>query len=270
MDELEQILNDMRTLTTTDCTKSDKEVCPKCNGTGLIIERRPEGDFGIECDCGLLKSQRSDNLLKFANIPEMFKYNRLSNFKIDCYSDKSKVKGRLKVIHYFVDEYEQMKTKGMGLYLFSSVKGSGKTRMITSVANELIDKGVQVKFATSVDIINAIKSTWEDKRSPETATTTESELLYALQTTEVLIIDDFGTEKVKDWQLEKWYSIINTRYVNKKVTLFTSNMSLDDLNYDNRITNRIKERTYQIHFAEESIRDLIKKQNNKDILKIIN
>ena len=36
--------------------------------------------------------------------------------------------------------------------------------------------------------------------------------------------------------------------------MYTSNLSLDDLRYDDRITNRIKERTFQLPFPEESVR----------------
>lgn len=39
--------------------------------------------------------------------------------------------------------------------------------------------------------------------------------------------------------------------------------------FDDRITNRIKERTYQIAFPEESVRDYIAKKNQEELLKKI-
>ena len=84
--------------------------------------------------------------------------------------------------------------------------------------------------------------------------------------TEILIIDDFGTEQVASWINDRFYQIINDRYVNKKVTIFTSNIELEKLQYDDRITNRIKETTYQIHFPEESIRGYIAEKNNRDMI----
>lgn len=91
-------------------------------------------------------------------------------------------------------------------------------------------------------------------------------MLDALSTTDVLIIDDFGVERPADWINDKLYQIINERYINRKVTIFTSNESLETLQYDDRITNRIKERTYQITFPEESVRDHIAERHKAEII----
>lgn len=151
----------------------------------------------------------------------------------------------------------------MGLYLYSNTKGSGKTRMAVSVANELIyDKKIQVKFATSLQILNEIKASWNKDGSQ----ISESKLMNFLSTTEILIIDDFGVEKFHDWIDEKFNDIINYRYSNKKITIFTSNIKLDALRYDDRIISRIKERTFQIPFPEESVRDIIAGWNMNELI----
>ena len=71
-----------------------------------------------------------------------------------------------------------------------------------------------------------------------------------LTTVEVLVIDDFGAETHKDWIDDRFYQIINTRYVNKLITIFTSNDSLTNTDYDDRITSRIVERSFLLHFPE--------------------
>ena len=48
--------------------------------------------------------------------------------------------------------------------------------------------------------------------------------------------------------------------------MYTSNLSLQDLKYDDRITNRIKERTFQLPFPEESVRELIAEQNRRALI----
>jgi DNA replication protein DnaC len=203
--------------------------------------------------------------LHFASIPEAYKDVRLNDFSISVYKEeksKQTIRNSCNAIKYWLDNLESMKDRGMGLYLFSEKKGSGKTRMAISIANELIHKhGIMVKFATSMQIINEIKSSWN-----KDSNVSESKLLDHLVTTEVLIIDDFGTERATDWIGEKFYSIVNGRYVDKKITIFTSNMSLDDLKYDERITNRIKERNYMIPFPEESIREHIADCNRMELL----
>ena len=137
--------------------------------------------------------------------------------------------------------------------------------MAASIANELINNmDMQVKFAVSTYILSEIKRSWG-----KDSLYTENSLIDALTASQVLIIDDFGTENVNGWVGEKFYHIINERYINKKVTIFTSNESLKTLKYDDRITNRIKEMTYQIQFPEESVREYIAQRNNEEMLKKI-
>ena len=185
---------------------------------------------------------------------------RLSTFRSDVYREtesRKKILAACAIVKEYLEHFHDEKRKGMGLYIYSSTKGSGKTRMAASIGNELMEKhDTAVKFSTSTKILSEIRKTYE----PGTIIT-ESKLIDALVTTEVLIIDDFGTEKVTDWVKDKFYEIINSRYVEKKVTLFTSNESLDTLKYDDRITNRIKEMCYQIDFPEESIREHIAEEN---------
>lgn len=240
--------------------------CSICHGTGWEII--PDGGQGTcrECKCGLRQRQIMNGRVSFADIPDGFKDVRISNFDETVYKDansQNKIHTAVKAIKYWLNNFVSMQDRGMGLYLYSDIKGSGKTRMAVSIANELIyGKKIQVKFSTSLQILNEIKASW-DRQIRECS---ESKLLNFLCTSEILIIDDFGTEQAKDWIGERFYQIINSRYVDKKITIFTSNSRLDLLKYDDRITNRIKERTFQIPFPEESVRDIIAMQNMRELV----
>lgn len=238
-----------------------------CQGTGWRTYRDENGIvWSEECKCGIRQREIMNNRISFANIPEAFKDISLDSFNINAYNgaeSRNKAETATRCVKYWLDNFETLKERGMGLYLYSKTKGSGKTRMAVSIANELMhDKGCQVKFCTSLQILNEIKSTW-DKQSGES----EGKLLDFLSTSEILIIDDFGTEQSdKPWINERFYQIINNRYVDKKITIFTSNERVDLLKYDDRITNRIKERVFQIPFPEESVRDIIAKNNTKELI----
>ena len=158
---------------------------------------------------------------------------------------------------------EQMIADGTGLYLVSDAKGSGKTRMAASIANELMhENGYPVKFATSIQIINEIKATWNEQGL------SESQLLNQLTRIKILVLDDFGTETVKDWIAERVYHIVNERYVNKLPTIYTSNKTYSQLAYDDRITNRIMERSIEVPFPEESIRKRIAEEREKEMKEV--
>lgn len=268
MDALEEMIQ--RTKQTDTQMRSTEhlvnDVCPICGGYGrIIVEDGGQGTV-VECECGIWQKQISESRLRFANIPETFKEIRLNSFDINAYSiadNRNKAEIALKCAKYWMSEFEALKERGMGLYLYSKTKGSGKTRMAVSIANELMhEKGCQVKFCTSLQILNEIKATWDKQSSGG-----EGKLLDFLSTSEILIIDDFGTEQSdKPWINERFYQIINNRYVDKKITIFTSNERLDLLKYDDRITNRIKERVFQVPFPEESVRDIIAKENMKELV----
>lgn len=247
-----------------NCSAND-ERCPVCHDTGWEIVPGEGQTTFRECRCGIRQRQIMDSRLSFANIPESYKDVRMNNFNENAYIDagsRNKIHTAVRAVNYWFNNFETMKERGMGLYLYSERKGSGKTRMAASIANELLyGKGIQVKFATSLQILKEIKASW-DNRDREYS---ESKLLDFLCTSEILIIDDFGTEQTKDWIGERFYQIINSRYVDKKITIFTSNLRPGLLEYDDRIINRIKERTYQIPFPEESVRDIIARRNMREL-----
>ena len=234
--------------------------CPKCQDSGWEIVEENGNSYARECSCGIRKREVLGRKLKFANIPDAFKEVRLDNFRLDVYrrdDSQTIIEKDCKAIGWWLDDIASMKEQGMGLYLYSSTRGSGKTRMAASIANELIyNKGMSVKFATSVQILNEIKASWNREDGM-----TEHQLLDDLSRAEILVIDDFGIERIKDWIEEKLYHIINSRYINRLITIYTSNLPIDCLEYDDRITNRIKERSFPLAFPSESVRDYIAEHN---------
>lgn len=238
--------------------------CPKCHGMGWIPYYEDGICFTRECECRAGEIAKSR--LRFANIPETFRRMKLKEFRTDVYKQpesRKKINLACRIIKRYLDNFQEMKKAGMGLYLVSEVKGSGKTRMAASIANELMEnKGEQVKFAISTTILQEIKSTWH-----EGSEYSESRLIDQLCLTDVLVIDDFGVEKISEWVNDKFYQIINERYIRHKITIFTSNVRLNQSQYDERILSRIKEMCYEIEFPEESVRDLIARQKSEEMVK---
>lgn len=213
-------------------------------------------DIAEECEC--LQSRKKENRINFANIPEAFRDIRLKEFVGSYYKDRESLKNVIDNVKYWIEHIDEMIENGVGLYLYSHTKGSGKTRMAVSLANELMyEHDKRVRFVTSLEVLNEIRAMWNRESRDDSEFSSESQIMRYLNTTEVLVIDDFGTESHRDWMDDKFYQIINTRYVNKLVTIFTSNMSINELRYDDRINNRIKERSFEIHFPEESVREII-------------
>jgi DNA replication protein DnaC len=110
--------------------------------------------------------------------------------------------------------------------------GSGKTFLLECVANELIKKGVVVSYKTAFEI-NELARLYHMGKSFDF-----SDCLNV----DVLLIDDLGTEPVlKNVTKEYLYNLINTRQINNKATLISTNLSLENIldRYDERIFSRL-------------------------------
>lgn len=269
---IDKVMADIQIMRNSSERRTDEETkysCPVCHDTGWEEYEKDGYTFCRECKCGIRRRQIEENRMRFANLPSNFSSFRISSFDITAYNIpncQNAARNAVKGINYYLNNFNALKGQGKGLYIYSQTKGSGKTRMAVSLANELMDKGVQVKFATSLQILAEIKKSW-DKNSEYQS---ESELINQLSNTEVLIIDDFDLEQgEKAWISERFYQIINSRYMDKKVTIYTSNSGIESLGYDDRIVNRIKERSFVLPFPEESVRDRIAKENMNELINAI-
>lgn len=245
-------------------SSQDSIDCPVCGGIGYILKN--EGGYEIAVPCQCLPKRILRDRIRFLNLPLSLVDMQLKDFSLNVYSQKSKqvAMAACQAIKYYLDNFDQMRTGGKGLYLYSAKKGSGKTRMAASIANDLIhNHDISVKFMTSPAILDEIKNSWGSKEY------TERQVLDMLFTVPVLIIDDFGAEKATDWANDRFYQIINERYVNNRITIFTSNMSLSNLRYDDRITDRIKEKCLQIDFPEESVRERLSEENHMKFMESV-
>lgn len=235
------------------------EKCPLCNGEGGQMTIDENGyDVWKPCKCWFKEMRKRS--LRFANIPTKYKDATFDNYQTDIYKNAAAMEKLKKLCKTYAEEFEP---GGKGIYLHSEVKGSGKSRMICTIGNALMEKGLNVKFSTMGSILDKIKESWGDSSEY-----TESKLKDELKSVDVLILDDFGMDKSTDWVNSQVYDIINYRYNEKKTTLYTSNYSLNNMDYDERIINRVIETCYQIGWANESIREQGATENVDEVKKM--
>ena len=245
--------------------------CPICRGSGL--KKRVFDELGNEildkelwnapgtyeyfepCVCVAdRKDKVMNNNKKFASVPGLYKEAYFENFRTDVYSDvrnRQEADFAKKTAEKFVDNIEKMEAHGLGLYICSKAKGSGKSRLASTISNELIKKGVRNKFASASAILSEIQKTWDDK------TMSEAEILRNYIEPEVLIIDDLGARSGKDWIDERFFMLFDGRYQENKVTIITSNYEPMNLPFkDERINDRLRDvdRFRVIRMPNETVR----------------
>lgn len=246
--------------------------CPLdlCDGTGLIWI--PEKNGYMICKCQV--HRQKNKKLGFARIPLEFKDYKIAAFETGIYKSAESVHSAeiaKKAAIQFIKKFEDIKAEGKGLYFYSNEKGSGKTRLMASIGNALINQHMQnVRFVTTNNLLDEIKKSFgfsgrEDSEKSEDYAT----LIRDIKEVDVLLLDDFGAERASDWVNEIFYSIINDRMTAKRITLFTSNYKMEELPYDYRTVNRVLKMAIPIKFPEESIRLKLAMDENEHFMKML-
>ena len=130
-----------------------------------------------------------------------------------------------------------------GIIIYGSI-GYENTHLAASIANEIIrNKKIALLERTS-SITDRIKESFNK------TVTTESEIMELYSNVDMLIIDDFGSETISKWALERLYRIINNRYENELPIVITTRYTREELMEKIAIENR--------KLAEEFIQILYK------------
>ena len=138
-----------------------------------------------------------------------------------------------------MNHYKRVRKEGLGLYIWSRTKGSGKTYLASAICNSLIETyKTRPLFADSSALINYN----EDGRIAE------------LEEAELLVLDDLGRKAPNNYYEDLLFGIMDKRMQNKRPTIVTSNLPIAELPYDQRAVDRIATMTPEIHLPEVSIR----------------
>lgn len=112
--------------------------------------------------------------------------------------------------------------------------------MSNCIANEILKKGKTVLYQTAPVLLESVI----DYKMSKTKNVSENIYDSALNT-DLLIIDDLGTETLNSMKLSELFTIINTRILNlnNKITktIISTNLNINDIfnHYEERIGSRI-------------------------------
>jgi DNA replication protein DnaC len=184
-------------------------LCPLCDNTGWKSVNEDHTRRVVRCECWResVGRQRLDE----AKIPKRYQHCTLANFTAYNESLQHAQLAAERVAGAF-----PALTRGL---LLEGQPGVGKTHLAVAVLRQVIQTtAARGLFYDTRDLLRIIRSTYDPSIK-----TTETEILRPVMTADLIVLDDLGAEKTTEWVDETMNLIVNTRYNERRLTIFTSN-----------------------------------------------
>ena len=218
--------------------------CKKCNDTGY-------SDTGW-CDCltALCGKLSADRLNRTTQLElSSFDTFSLSYYQGEDYTVMSNI------LTYCRSYAERFTRHSESLLMFGGT-GLGKTHLSLAIADRVLNRGFSVVYDSTVNILRNIE---REHFSREHLTDT----IDLVMDTDLLILDDLGTEFDSQFSASTVYNIINTRLNRGIATIISTNMVYDAIveRYGNRVVSRLTSVYTCFEFRGKDIR--MQKQREK-------
>lgn len=224
--------------------------CNTCKDKGFLIN-------GNKCNC--LKQEIISSTYKMSNLSRVLEKENFYNFDLSLFStekDKNNVSpfenmesNILPTCNKFVKNFAEDNGENL---LFYGDTGVGKTYLCNCIAKSLLDEGYLVIYQTAFKMFEIIEE-YKFKNSDNHISKENYENLFDC---DLLIIDDLGTELTNSFTNSELFNILNTRLLDGKKTIISTNLDIMQLSQDYaiRISSRIFDKFNPIKFIGDDLR----------------
>jgi DNA replication protein DnaC len=212
---------------------AEPEVCPKCYGSGMEVVA---GKGARRCECRKQKSH--SNQLDKTRIPKRYADCHITNYN-------PKNSSQVQAKNFATTLFNKYPAVDRGL-LFMGTVGVGKTHLAVSILKSLTERGFTCLFYEFGALLKEIQDSYNSSTQ-----TSELKVLAPILDAEVLVLDEIGASKPTEWVRDTMAHIINTRYNDKKLTIFTTNYLDERRNereetLEDRIGVRLRSRLFEM------------------------
>ena len=222
-------------------------ICPKCGGSGYI------GTFMCECLRDLCRQQQEKEIALLADDGQHF-----GAFRLDFYSARPDPKTGISpraIMSRGLDicrDYAEHFSPAAGNLLFNGGTGLGKTFLSACIAREVAAKGYSVAYETASHLFSKLE---KHRFHPDEET---AQAVKRLETCDLLIIDDLGTELPGQFVTAALYSLLNDRLLMGKPMVVSTNLNMNEVaqRYSPQIRSRLEGSFLLLPFVGQDIRVL--------------
>lgn len=212
--------------------------CPDCQDTGYIGRRK----------CRCFQQEEIRLLYSSSRLQSVLSEENFSTFSYEVYDEEQRraMPAIRQTCHDFIDTFDQE----MRSLLFYGPVGTGKTFLTNCIAKELLDSRHSVIYFTAFQFFEHFSTagSWETEEFGQRH--------EALLDSDLLILDDIGTEMANTFTVSKLFQVLNERALRRRSTIISTNLSLKDFRdiYSERVYSRITSTYKLVKFSGSDIR----------------
>lgn len=201
--------------------------CPDCQDTGYIENEK--------CHC--FRQKIIDEMYQQSNLREILKAENFSTLSYQYYDTDNleKMKVAIEACKKFTENFN----KTFENILLCGTVGIGKTFLSNCIAKEILDQGHSVLYLSAFQLFDLMaKNSFSGNISKEESIAKQYPHIFE---SDLLIIDDLGTELANSFTVAGFFLVINERILRKKSTLISTNLSPEEIltTYTDRTASRI-------------------------------
>lgn len=201
--------------------------CPDCKDTGYI---------GTE-KCHCFMQRIIDEMYQQSNLREILKAENFSTLSYAYYDEENmeKMRSAIEACKKFTENFD----KTFENILLCGTVGIGKTFLSNCIAKEILDKGHSVLYLSAFQLFDLMaKNSFSGNGQKEDSVAKQYPHIFE---SDLLIIDDLGTELANSFTMAGFFLVINERILRKKSTLISTNLSPEEIltTYTERTASRI-------------------------------
>jgi len=222
-------------------------ICKACGGSGYV------GSAMCQCLKQLCVEEQRRELGSIFSGKETFE-----TFRLDYYSDTilSQFKASARqVMQRNLDNcirYARSFGPDAGNLLLTGNTGLGKTHMALAIGRAVGEQGYTVCYETAISLFAKLEKA---KFLPTEESRKEAD---KLESCDLLIVDDLGTEMPGQFVTAALYGLLNHRLMERKPMVFTTNLNVEEAGkrYSNQIASRLYGEFSRLTFMGSDIRIL--------------
>ena len=219
--------------------------CPLCQDTGYIGSQK----------CSCFKKAEIELLYTQSNLKEILEKENFDHFSFDYYSDTMKneatglteretARRAYDIARGFVRNFD---SSFENLFLYGDT-GVGKTFLSHCIAHDLLESAHCVMYFSAFDLFELLADSKFSRDKTE-----GQEFVFD---SDLLIIDDLGTELTNSFVSSQLFLCINERIMRRKSTIISTNLKLENFSdtYSERTFSRIASNYRMVKLEGKDIR----------------